>query len=124
MLKSMTGFGTSKISNEEFEIKIDIKSVNNRYLDISIKGPKSIIFMEEDLKKIISSKAKRGKVDCFIDIRFLDRSNNELQVDKDLLLNYDQKIKEMSNIVGSDKNYNIIDLLKYDSNLLTIEKKN
>lgn len=123
MIKSMTGFGTHKLSSENYEIKADIKSVNNRYLDIQIKGPKSIVFMEDELKRVISSKVSRGKIDCFVDIRFLNRSDNEFQIDYSLLKNYSDIINDMSSIIHISKDFNIIDLLKFDNNLLKIEKK-
>jgi len=50
MLRSMTGFGRSKYENESREYIVEIKSVNNRYSDISIKLPRSITFVEEAVK--------------------------------------------------------------------------
>ena len=52
MLKSMTGFGRSRYENESREYIVEIKSVNNRYSDISIKLPRNISFLEENVKKL------------------------------------------------------------------------
>ena len=81
MIKSMTGFGTHTIINDEFDIKVDIKSVNNRYLDVQIKGPKSLFFLDDELKKIITKDANRGKID--INITF----NNNSKIGKNITIN-------------------------------------
>lgn len=123
MLKSMTGFGSFKIKNNEFEIKTDIKSVNNRYLDIQVKGPKTLIFIEDEIKKVISSKVNRGKIDVFIDLSYLDSSNIDFNIDFDLLKKYDDALSEMSDLIKLEKSYSVIDMLKLDSNILLLERK-
>ena len=66
MLRSMTGYGRSKCEFDSREYTVEIKSVNNRYSDISIKLPRSISFMEDNIKKLISKSVTRGKVEVFI----------------------------------------------------------
>ena len=69
MVKSMTSFGRS--SSEEGQKRIftvEMKSVNNRYLDINIRMPKALISLEEEVRKMISSSLSRGKVDVFINL--------------------------------------------------------
>ena len=66
MIKSMTGFGKCHLIKNEREYQIEMKSVNHRYLDISIKMPKQLTYLEEDIKKAISSKINRGKLEIFI----------------------------------------------------------
>ena len=66
MIRSMTGYGKGNLSCEGREYQIEIKSVNHRYLDLSIKIPRSISYLEEDIKKKISEKVKRGKIDVFV----------------------------------------------------------
>lgn len=122
MLRSMTGFGSHKERNDDFEIKVDIRSVNNRYLDIQVKGPKSINFLEDDLKKTISKEVTRGKVDVFIDIKFLSKNSSDFQIDYVLLDNYLEKIREMSSYMTREDIINPMDLLKLDNNILTLEK--
>ena len=66
MLRSMTGFGRSKYEKDSREYVVEIKSVNNRYSDISIKMPRSISFLEDNIKKLISNSITRGKVEVFV----------------------------------------------------------
>ena len=66
MIKSMTGYGKSNLSKNLREYQIEIKSVNHRYLDVSIKMPKSLSYLEEEIKRIVSSNVSRGKIDVFV----------------------------------------------------------
>lgn len=118
MIKSMTGFGTHTIISEEFDIKVDVKSVNNRYLDIQIKGPRSILFLDDELKKIISDKVNRGKVDVFIDIKSKGNYNLDLEIDYKLLDIYKEKLSELTKYMNLGREFNIFDLLHYDKDIL------
>ena len=67
MVKSMTSFGRSQgEEGNSYLFSIEMKSVNNRYLDLNIRLPKFMIALEEEIRKIISSKLIRGIVDVFI----------------------------------------------------------
>ena len=63
MIKSMTGYGKSSLSINSREYQTEIKTVNHKYIDINIKIPRTISYLEEDIRRYISSKLKRGKVD-------------------------------------------------------------
>ena len=67
-MKSMTGFGKAGYSDDNYEINVEIKSVNSRFLDFKIKLPYEISFLETVFSKTISQKIKRGKVDIYINI--------------------------------------------------------
>lgn len=66
MVKSMTGFGRGTVESEGKSFVIEIKSVNHRYLDLNIKMPRNLISLEERIRKLISEKISRGKVDIFV----------------------------------------------------------
>ena len=63
---SMTGYGKFIAESNEFSVKIELKSVNNRFLDVNIKSPKIFFMYEDMLRKIVSSKLSRGRVDVFV----------------------------------------------------------
>ena len=63
MIKSMTGYGGAKGSAEGLSLSIELKSVNNRYLDVSVKLPRSFLFAEELIKAAVGRHISRGKVD-------------------------------------------------------------
>ena len=78
MIKSMTGYGKANLSQNQKEYQVEIKSVNHRYLDISVKMPKVLSYLEEAVKKAVSSKVKRGKIDVFI--TFENRSTEAKEI--------------------------------------------
>lgn len=87
-MKSMTGYGLSEFKNENYYIKIEIKSVNNRFLDINARLPRFLLFAEEELKSLIKQKLNRGKVDVFINFEFLNSDNVDLEIDYTLAKKY------------------------------------
>lgn len=66
MVMSMTGFGRGKAEEDNREITIELKTVNNRYLDINLRMPRSLSTLEEDIRKRIQKKLSRGRVDVYI----------------------------------------------------------
>jgi len=69
MIKSMTGFGRAKCEYEGREYNVEIKSVNHKYSDVSIKIPRQISYLEEKVRKEILTKVSRGKIDVFITLQ-------------------------------------------------------
>ena len=68
MLKSMTGFGQAKLVFEEREITAEIKSVNHRYFEFTLKAPRVFSFLEDTVKKAVSKRVPRGKIDVYLNI--------------------------------------------------------
>ena len=68
-MRSMTGFGRGKYEVEERIYEIEMKSVNHKYIDISIKMPRIFNFMEDKIRKTISEKIYRGKIDVYINFK-------------------------------------------------------
>ena len=66
MVKSMTGYGKSSLSINSREYQVEIKAVNHKYIDTNIRMPRIISYLEEDIRKLVVSKIKRGKIDISI----------------------------------------------------------
>lgn len=81
----MTGFGKAQSMIDGFEITVEIKSVNNRYLDIMIKMPLTLSSFEPDLREIVKKNIKRGKVSIFIDLREIIQQTNDSPVNEEKL---------------------------------------
>ena len=71
MIKSMTGFGRGKLEVDGREYILEIKSVNHKYSDISIKMPKNFSFVEDEIRKEINKNISRGKID--VNILYLNK---------------------------------------------------
>ena len=80
MIKSMTGFGKSNLSVNSREYQVEIKTVNHKYIDINVKMPKVISYLEDDVRKTISSKLKRGKVDIYISFDNYSQDGNNVKI--------------------------------------------
>ena len=66
MLKSMTGFGRYELSEGERKITVEMKAVNHRYLDVTLKMPKKLNFFESAIRTLLKEYVQRGKIDVFI----------------------------------------------------------
>lgn len=76
MIKSMTGFGRYETVTDEYKISVEMKAVNHRYLDLSIKMPKKFNFFEAGIRNLLKNYIQRGKVDVFIS--YEDYTENKL----------------------------------------------
>ena len=95
MLNSMTGYGRGSVQQDGRCFTVEIKSVNNRYLDINIKLPRQINALEENIRKYIVSKISRGKTDVYIlQDRYSD-DDVEVKVDEPLAKAYYIAYKEL-----------------------------
>ena len=99
MLKSMTGYGKANISKNLREYQVEIKSVNHRYLDVSIKMPRNLSYLEEEIKKIISEKLTRGKVDVFVTFNNNSLEGREIKINTEIARMY---IKELKNLAETE----------------------
>ena len=68
MIRSMTGYGSASGASGTLELEIELRAVNNRYLDVSVRMPRRYLFAEEGLKKQIGGEVARGKVDVFVNV--------------------------------------------------------
>lgn len=110
MIRSMTGFGRAKYENEGREYIIEIKSVNHKYCDISVRIPRSISYLEEKVKKEISNKISRGKIEVNITFNNSSMLGKNIKINKQLAKNYIEQLKELvqeTNIINDISAMNI-----------------
>lgn len=110
MTISMTGFGRAITENEQLKVKVEMKSVNSRYNDITIKLPKLYTFAEDRLRKILKDYVSRGKIDIYISVNSIASSNIKVAVDMELARQYYEsilKIKKNFSIREKIRAYNI-----------------
>ena len=96
MIKSMTGFGKSILINEQREYQIEMKSVNHRYLDINVRIPRQLMYLEETIKKVISSQIKRGKIEVFINFKDKKQEGEKVLINKDMAKSYIHQLQEIA----------------------------
>lgn len=112
MIKSMTGFGRGKLEVDGREYIIEIKSVNHKYSDISIKMPRNFSFVEDEIRKEINKNISRGKID--VNILYLNNGNKQEKViiNKALAKNYINEIRQLINEADVNSSINIMEIIK------------
>ncbi len=100
MIKSMTGFGRSEYSDGKRNIIVEIKSVNHRYCDISVKMPRRYSFAEDKIKAIVKETAKRGKIDVSIMVENVAAEDTNIQLNTALAAQYMDRLKELKETFG------------------------
>ncbi len=102
MIRSMTGYGRAGQVRNRREITVELRSVNNRYLDCAVKMPHLYLFAEEALKKAVQRRVSRGKVDVFITVDASAADTVTAKVNRELAAQYAAALRELSEIVGTD----------------------
>ncbi|PJB01402.1 MAG: YicC family protein [Ignavibacteria bacterium CG_4_9_14_3_um_filter_36_18] len=95
MILSMTGYGKGVAANGGLSAEVEVKSVNSRYLDISLKLPSSLLNKEYDVREFIKTKITRGKLSVIIQLKKIEDETEIVPIDKDKLKSYIQLIKEI-----------------------------
>jgi len=109
----MTGFGRSEYSDEARRVVIEMKSVNHRYCDISVKLPRSISRFEPEIRKRLKLYVERGKVDVFITYNSLKDTGAVVKYNKDVLDQYMAHFKQMETDYGLTEDYKPTVIARY-----------
>ena len=121
MVCSMTGFGRSEVTEGQRKYIVELKSVNNRYLDINIKMPKKFNAFEAQIRSELKSYMKRGKVDVFISYEDFSESEAKVRYNKAVASEYFDYLKEMSRDFGIDNDVRTSVLSRFPE-VLTMEE--
>ena len=117
----MTGYGKANIIKDETrEYQVEIKSVNHRYLDVTVKMPKSISYLEEEIKKQITQKIKRGKIDVFVLFENNSQEGKEIKINKEIAKIYIEELKELAKQENLSSNIDVMEIAKFPD-VLTIK---
>ena len=121
MIKSMTGFGRCEKVTQEYKISVEMKAVNHRYLDLSIKMPKKFNYFEAGIRNLLKKDIQRGKVDIFIN--FEDYTENKLclKYNEALASEYMDCFKKMEERFGIPNDIKVSSLARMPE-VLTMEE--
>ena len=100
MIKSMTGYGRAVETVNGREFTVELRSVNNRYLDCTVKLPRSVSFAEEAVKQAVKSSVSRGKVDVYISIKSENTDDTTIILNKAVLEGYLSAMRQMVSEFG------------------------
>lgn len=112
MIKSMTGYGREAYEDENFALDIEVKSINSRYLDISIRMPNQFNFLDDKIRKLIKDKISRGRVDVFIRTSKRNITKSNINVDLDAALDMKEKLESIIKHTGIYSRVSLNDILR------------
>lgn len=118
----MTGFGLGESSNDDYKLKVEIKTVNHRYNDIFIRLPRHLNYLEDSLKKLIKEYIHRGKVDVYIEFEYVNQAAVDVNVDIPLALSYKNALELLIDELKLDDRVTLKDIT-YVSDLIKMDKK-
>lgn len=121
-LLSMTGYGSAKGSVEGQEITVELKSVNNRYLDCSVRLPRNFLFAEDTVKQAVSAGVSRGKVDVFVSSQASQDSGTVVSVNEELARGYRDAVARIAETLGLESGLNAFSLARFPD-VLTVERR-
>lgn len=113
-MQSMTGYGRAFVEIDGRQMTVEVKSVNHRFLDISFRLPRNLMFLEEAARKVIGARLSRGHVDVFVTYRNLREDSKTVQVDETLFTAYVDALRHLRGSAGLD--------LRDDSTLMGIAR--
>ena len=120
MIKSMTGYGKSSLCINSREYQIEIKAVNHKYIDVNIKLPRIISYLEDEVRKYIISKIKRGKIDITITFENYGKDGNNIKINTELAKFYIESLKKLAEEENLSTEINVTEITKMPD-VLTIK---
>lgn len=123
-MKSMTGFGRASLESNGKNYIIEIKTVNNKYSDITVKSPKRLSFMEDKIRKQIANRITRGKVE--VSVSFFDFNNKSKNVvlNKEIAKEYIKQLREIADENNLSENISVVEIAKLPDILNSIDSDN
>ncbi len=124
MVKSMTGYGRGEATEEGLTVTVELRAVNNRYLDCAVKMPRTYLFAEDALKERIQAQVGRGKLDVYVNVAHAAGDDMTVTINESLATAYVEALRKLFAISGEGikGNYFTTDLARFPD-VLTVEKK-
>ena len=121
MIKSMTGYGRAREMRNKRDITVEVRSVNNRYLDCTVKMPQMYTFAEDAIKQRVQKAVSRGKVDVFITVDASAADVAKVSVNRELAAGYVAALNELAEVCGTEPHVTPESLARFPD-VLTVTK--
>lgn len=110
-MRSMTGCGRSQQREGAWEVTVELKAVNHRFLDIACRLPRSLAFLDEIVRKALNARLQRGHVDVFVTVARTDASDRQVQVDEALAAAYRDAAERLAEVLGRAQRLDLAQLM-------------
>ena len=121
MICSMTGYGRHQLIVDQYDITVEIKSVNHRYYEFSARVPRAYGLLEEKLKTLIKGSVSRGKVEVNVLINNLNGKEVNINIDKNMAIGYVNALREANKELGLEDDLTLSKIIKF-SDIFNIKK--
>ncbi|MBQ9393361.1 MAG: YicC family protein [Oscillospiraceae bacterium] len=121
MIRSMTGYGRARRTINGRDVTVEVRSVNNRYLDCTVKMPRAYVFAEDGVKALVQKTVSRGKVDVFITIDSTGADATAVTVNEPLARSYAQALGRLQEMLGLHEEISAVTLAKFPD-VLTVTR--
>jgi len=119
----MTGYGRGEAVQDGLTVTVEVRAVNNRYLDTTVKMPRAYLFAEDSLKKAVQAQVGRGKLDLFVNVTHTAGDDMTVTVNEPLAKSYMEAMEQLIRLTDRTKgHYYVTDLARFPD-VLTVEKK-
>ena len=122
MIRSMTGFARARAENEAYEVDVEMRSVNHRYLDVKVRVPNSVSTLELKIRDKVASRLGRGKTDVSIRLKPKGESAYELEVDRPLDSEVLRSVRQLGSDLGVEGDVQLADLMTFGRGFNVREK--
>ena len=121
-MHSMTGCGSGKVQQDGWEVTVDLKTVNHRFLDISMRLPRNLSFLETTIRDRVSKKIRRGHVDVFLTVKRTDSSALTVECDPELARLYLDTAVKIAHETGAENDMTVNRLMSMEG-VLTVNER-
>lgn len=122
MIQSMTGFGRGEATNDKYKITIEMKSVNHRYLDVSVRLPRKLNIFETTIRNQVKKIANRGKVDVFVNIEDLGMGSSAVRYNSQVASSYLQGLRQIAEDFQLEERVDALSLSRFPDVFSTEEE--
>ncbi|MGP1486582.1 YicC/YloC family endoribonuclease [Peptostreptococcus stomatis] len=113
MAKSMTGFGIGEFKDQYYNLSVECKTINHKYLDINPRMPRKLSFLEDRLRFLIKDHLSRGRVDIFVKFETVTSVGSQLVYDAELAKQYYHILKNIKTDFGLEEPISPVDIAKF-----------
>lgn len=121
LIKSMTGFGRSSLALENMDVLVEMRSVNHRFLEISVRAPHAYSYLEDRLKKQIQQRALRGKIDISVTIQHHGSDGLEVEVNSELAAAYVNALRKANEQLSLEDDLTLTSVMRF-SDIFSLRK--
>ena len=118
-IRSMTGYGKGEYNDGVKNIVAEVKTINNRYSDINIKTPRHLRFYEDNIRKIVKNSISRGRIEVYINIEYISKSDTVITPNMNLALQYKNAIEEVKKSLDINDDVRLDTIIKFQDVLVS-----